>query len=142
MQNSRSLRAVLLIACAVNASFASLFSFSPALVERLYGSPLTDPLHFYFSAQHGAVFFVLAILALLALLRPQGFRLLSLVLLLQFLALFIADVVLLARGVLTFKILLPEMVYFALMSAALIRFVPLTAPKPALQVQQKKEDGI
>ncbi len=137
MQNSRSLRAVLFIACAINLSFASLFFFSPSLVERLYGIPLTDPLHYYFSLQHGALFFVLAALALLAFLRPEGFRLLSLALLLHLFALFVADVVLLARGIMPFTVLLPEMVYFVLMSGALIRFVSFTEPKLVLPVQQK-----
>ncbi|MFH1444465.1 MAG: hypothetical protein ABIG34_03685 [Candidatus Peregrinibacteria bacterium] len=137
MQNSRSLRAVLFIACAINLSFASLFFFSPSLVERLYGVPPVDPLHFYFSLQHGALFFVLAALALLAFLRPEGFRLLSLALLLHFFALFVADVVLLSRGMMPFTVLLPEMVYFVLISGALIRFVSLTEPKLVLPVQQK-----
>ncbi|ALM09593.1 MAG TPA: hypothetical protein DEB30_04850 [Candidatus Peribacter riflensis] len=133
MQNTRSLRAVLFIACAINLSFASLFFFSPSLVERLYGIPLADPLHYYFSLQHGALFFVLAALALLAFLRPEGFRLLSLALLLHFFALFVADVVLLAREMMPFTTLLPEMVYFVLMSGALIRFMSFSSSPPVPQ---------
>lgn len=142
MQHSRSLRVVLAIALVVNATWAYMFSLLPSVVERLYGIAPSDPLHFYFLAQHGAMFFVLALLALLALLRPQGFLLLSLILLLQYLAFFIADVALLARGVMTLKILLPEMAYFVLMCAALIRLAPLTSPKAAVPVPRKKEEGI
>ncbi|OIO55158.1 hypothetical protein AUJ46_01770 [Candidatus Peregrinibacteria bacterium CG1_02_54_53] len=140
MQNSRSLRAVLFIACAINLSFASLFFFSPSLVERLYGISLADPLHYYFSLQHGALFFVLAALALLAFLRPEGFRLLSLALLLHFFALFVADVVLLSRGMMPFTTLLPEMVYFVLMSGALIRFVSFS-PSPPVPPQVSAESS-
>lgn len=141
MQNSRSLRTVLFLAFVIHLSFASLFFFTPSVVEQLYRMPLVDALHFYFSLQHGAMFFVLAALALLAFLRPEGFRLLSLVLLLHLFALFIADVVLLARGTVPFTILLPEMVYFVFMSGALIRFVSLSSPKPPVSVPQNTGDA-
>jgi hypothetical protein len=124
MQNVRSLRVVLVIATAVNVSFGWMFSFTPSLVERLYGLPLMDDLHVYLSMSRGAFFFLLAGAALFAFLRPRGYRILTILLIGAYFLLFLTDVIVLARGMMEFRKLLPEMTYFILVSAALVRFYP------------------
>lgn len=125
MPHTRSLRVVLALALVLNLTWANLFAFAPALVERLYGLPLLDGLHAYLALSRAAAFLLLAVVSLLALLRPVGFRAMTIVLLLAYFCFFIVDVIVLVRGQMTFGALLPEMVAFVLLIAGLVRFVPV-----------------
>jgi len=125
MQNTRSLRTVLALAFLLNLTWANLFSFAPSMVERLYRLPLADGLTTYLAMSRGASFFVLAIISLLALLKPRSFRAMTLVLLIAYFCLFLVDVIVLARGQMGLMVLLPEMVAFVLLSGALVRFYPI-----------------
>ncbi|MDD4628840.1 MAG: hypothetical protein PHE68_05645 [Candidatus Peribacteraceae bacterium] len=125
MTNTRSLRVVLALAFLLNLTWANLFSFAPRMVERLYRLPLVDGLTTYFAMSRGAAFFVLAIISLLALLKPRSFRVMTLVLLIAYFCLFLVDVIVLARGQMSFGVLLPEMVAFVILSGALVRFYPI-----------------
>jgi len=124
MQNLRSLRVVLAVTLAVNFSWGYMFCFTPSLVGRLYGLPLTDDMHLFLSLSRGACFFFLAALSLLGLLRPRGFRVIALLLAVAYLFLFLVDVIMLSWGKMELMKLLPEMAYFLLISAALVRFYP------------------
>ncbi|MDO8468887.1 MAG: hypothetical protein Q7S29_03980 [Candidatus Peribacter sp.] len=125
MQNTRSLRVVLALAFVLNLTWANLFAFAPGLVERLYGLPLLDGLHAYLALSRAAAFLLLAVVSLLAFLRPVGFRAMTVVLLLAYFCFFLVDVIVLVRGQMTFGALLPEMVAFVLLVAGLVRFVPV-----------------
>ncbi|MEI8230942.1 MAG: hypothetical protein WCG83_07465 [Candidatus Peregrinibacteria bacterium] len=120
----RSLRTVLIIAFLVNLSWGYTFTFLPSLVERLYQIPFTDDLHLYLSMSRGAAFFVLAIVSLLAFLRPKRFGVLTIVLFLAYVCFLLMDVILLAQSRMSFSVLLPEMTYFALIGAGIVRWFP------------------
>jgi hypothetical protein len=124
VQHLRSLRVILLIAVIVNVSWGYLFSFTPSLVEVLYGLRPKDDLHIFLSMSRGAFFFLLGLVALLGFLRPRGLKSLTLVLIVAYFFLFLVDVIILARGMMHLQKLLPEMVYFILVGAALVRFYP------------------
>lgn len=140
MQNLRSLRVVLAIAFAVNVTWGYMFAFTPSLVERLYGFPLLDDLHAYLSLSRGAIFFFLAVAALLAALKPHAFRVLTLLLLIAYFLLFLVDVIVLARGRMSIGHLLPEMAYFLLIGAALVRFSPLTREEMTVQKIEEAQE--
>ncbi|MDD5751076.1 MAG: hypothetical protein PHS73_00975 [Candidatus Peribacteraceae bacterium] len=131
MTNTRSLRTVLALALVLNLTWANLFSFAPQMVERLYGLPLLDGMHAYLSLSHAAAFLILAIIALLALLKPRDFRAMALVLLIAYFCFFLVDVIVLARGQMVFMVLLPEMIAYVLLSGGLVRFYPDFPPHPA-----------
>ncbi len=124
MPHTRTLRVILAIAFILNLTWANLFAFAPSLVERLYGLPLLDGLHAYLALSRAAAFLLLAVVSLLAFLRPVGFKALTVVLIVAYFCFFLVDVVMLARGQMSFGALLPEMVAYVLLMAGLIRFVP------------------
>jgi len=126
MPDTRSLRVVLALAFILNLTWANLFAFSPSLVERLYGLPLLDDLHAYLALSRAASFLFLAVVSLLALMRPVGFRMMTLVLVVAYFCFFLVDVVVLARGQMSFGALLPEMIAYVLLMAGLVRFIPVT----------------
>jgi len=125
MPHTRTLRVILAIAFVLNLTWANLFAFAPALVERLYGLPLLDGMHAYLALSRAAAFLLLAVIALLALLRPIGFRAMTIVLLVAYFCFFLVDVITLVRGQMTFGALLPEMVAFVLLIVGLVRFIPV-----------------
>ncbi|MDD5103496.1 MAG: hypothetical protein PHX93_03790 [Candidatus Peribacteraceae bacterium] len=124
MPNTRTLRIILVLALILNLVWANMFAFAPDLVARLYGLPIFDGMHAFLSLSRAAAFLLLAIIALLALLRPVRFRAMTLVLLVAYFCFFLVDVVILARGQMTVGALLPEMIAFVLLMAGLVRFVP------------------
>jgi hypothetical protein len=128
MNTTRSLRVVLTLALVLNIAWANLFAFAPGLVARFYGLPLTDGMHAYLAWSRAAAFLVLAVTSLLALMRPVSFRVLTLVLLAAYFCFFLVDVIVLARGQMTFSALLPEMIAFVLLMAGLVRFIPGVTP--------------
>jgi len=125
MSHTRSLRVILALALILNLTWANFFAFAPGLVERLYGLPLLDGLHAYLALSRAAAFLLLAVISLLALLRPIGFRAMTIVLLVAYFCFFLVDVITLVRGQMSFGALLPEMVAFVLLIAGLVRFVPI-----------------
>lgn len=125
MKNSRSLRVILAFALILNLVWANLFAFAPDLVARLYGLPLVDGMHAYLAWSRAAAFLFLAIVSLLALMRPVGFRAMTVVLIAAYFCFFLVDVIMLARGQMGFGALLPEMVAFVLLIAGLVRFMPI-----------------
>ncbi len=138
MQNTRSLRTVLALALVLNLTWANLFAFAPQMVERLYGLPLQDGMHAYLSLSRGAAFLIFAIISLLALLKPRDFRAMTLVLLIAYFCFFLVDVIVLARGQISFLVLLPEMIAYVLLSAGLIRFYPVEIQK----ISQTKQANV
>ena len=131
MTNTRTLRAILALACVLNLTWANIFAFAPAMVARLYGAPLFDGMHAYLALSRAAAFLLLAIVALLALMRPVTFRALILVLIVAYFCFFLVDVIVLTRGQMAFRVLLPEMIAYVLLMAGLVRFVPFN-PHPPL----------
>lgn len=123
MPATRSLRVILAFAFLLNLVWANLFAFAPETVARLYGALLLDGMHAYLALSRAAAFLLLAVLALLALLRPVRFRAMTLVLGIAYFCFFLVDVIVLARGQMTFGALLPEMAAFLVLAIGLIRFV-------------------
>jgi len=140
MQNTRSLRTVLALALLLNLTWANLFSFAPGMTERLYRMPMTEGWHAYLAVSRGAAFFVLAIISLLALLRPRSFRSMTVVLLVAYFCFFLVDVIVLARGQMAFMVLLPEMIAYVFLSGALVRFYP-AEEQESLRIPEKKVTG-
>lgn len=138
MSNARTLRVVLALALVLNLAWADMFAFAPDLVARLYGLPLRDGMHAYLSMSRAAVFLLLAIVSLLALMRPVGFRAMTIVLIVAYFVFFLVDVIILARGQLTFTALLPEMIAYVLLMAGLVRSVP--GPYPSDFGKQRHRD--
>lgn|GEM_PF-1646205 len=124
MSNTRALRVVLTIALVLNLTWANMFAFAPATVARLYG-PLVDGMHAYLALSRAAAFLLLAIVALLALLRPVKYRVMTLVLLIAYFCFFLLDLIVLVRGQMAVSALLPEMIAYVLLMAGLVRFVPV-----------------
>ena len=137
MTNTRSLRTVLALAFVLNLTWANLFAFAPSMVEGLYRLPLIDGMHLYLSMSRGAAFLILSIVALLPLVLPVRFREMTLVLVIAYFCFFLVDVILLARGQMGLMVLLPEMIAFMLLSAALVRFSPLMQQKEAPKAADK-----
>ena len=144
MSNTRSLRIVLALALVLNLTWANMFAFAQDLVTRLYGLPLVDGMHAYLALSRAAAFLLLAIVSLLALLRPVGYRVMTLVLLIAYFCFFLLDLIVLVRGQMTAGALLPEMIAYVLLMAGLVRFVPFqtqsTPPRVREEPQRVQED--
>lgn len=136
MPNTRSLRVILGLALILNLTWANLFAFAPGLIERLYGLPLIDGMHAYLALSRAAAFLLLAVVSLLALLKPVGFRVMTVVLLIAYFCFFLLDVMVLVRGQMTVSALLPEMIAFVLLMAGLVRFVPFQNESAPLHGEQ------
>jgi len=97
-----------------------------------------DSMHRYFSMVGGSLLIVIAIATLMAFMRPVKYMSLIIVLILYHLARFAVDLILIAQGDTPWNILVPEMVYFLVVSGALIRFFPSKVDK-VLDEDEKEE---
>ena len=77
----------------------------------------------------GALLSVFGLGALLAFFRPVKYGSIVIMLVLMHFMIFLIDVIVLARGQMTWQSILPEMVYFLIMSTALVRWYPLRQKK-------------
>lgn len=119
------LRSVLILVSAANLYVAYLFFTSPETLSAMYGlSPATD-VQQYLTMTIGALLGVFGLGALLPFFRPLQYGTIILMLLLMHFSIFLIDVVVLSRGLMDWQILLPEMLYFLVVSTALVRWYPV-----------------
>lgn len=77
----------------------------------------------------GGMFSAFGLGALLAFFRPVKYSSVIVVLLIMHFTIFLVDVIVLARGQMPWKIIVPEMVYFLVISTALVRWYPVVRKK-------------
>ena len=135
------LRITLLIVIIANLSFAYIFLVDPERLSAIYGLQVVDPMHQYLAMTVGAFLGVFALGALLAFLLPHKYGTIIVMLLLMHFSIFLIDVTLLARGTLALRILVPELIYFLIISSALVRFYPLPwKGERDIKLEEKKEE--
>ena len=98
-----------------------------------------DAMHRFLAMVIGALLGVFALGALLAFLLPKKYGTIIVMLLLMHFSLFLIDVVNLSRGDMALRALVPEMLYFLVISAALVRFTPgrLREEAPGMEGEKK-----
>lgn len=131
------IRLVLLVVCAANMYAAYIFFMTPNMVADIFQLPPLDNVHQYLTMIIGALFSVFGLGALLAFARPRKYGSIIIMLLLMHFMIFLIDVIVLSRGQMPWKAVLPEMVYFLIVSTALVRWYPVSAPK---KVEKKEEE--
>lgn len=136
------LRLTLLVVVMANLALAYVFFFQPELLANTFQLEILDEVHQYFAMTVGSLLMVFALGALFPLVRPLKYGSIIIMLLLMNFSIFITDVVLLARGGLSFTILIPEMMYFLVVSTALVRYYPIRAKEPKLQPEVIAEEGV
>lgn len=133
-----ALRIVLAIVFLANLYFAFIFIANPESVAEIYQMEILDTVHQYLAMTVGALLGVFALGALLPFVKPLKYGSIIIMLLLMHFSIFLVDVVLLSRGALSWTILLPEMIYFLLISTALVRYYPIRL-KEIEEIEEKKE---
>jgi hypothetical protein len=123
------IRVVLAIVAAANFYAAYLFFFTPEIIAVWYQLPPIDNAHRFLTMVVGALLSVFGLGALLAFFRPVKYGSIVIMLVLMHFMIFLIDVIVLARGQMTWQSILPEMVYFLIMSTALVRWYPLRQKK-------------
>ncbi len=131
------LRLILAIVAAVNFYAAYVFFFTPEAISGLYALPVDD-LHTFFAMTIGALVSVFGLGALMAFFRPLKYGAIIIMLLLMHFTVFLIDVIVLARGQMLWQVIVPEMVYFLIVSTALVRWYP-TESQESQDRKEKKE---
>jgi large-conductance mechanosensitive channel len=134
------LRAVLLIVAAAYLYVAYLFFVTPESISALLQLPPSDNVHQFLTMNLGALFSVFGLGALLAFARPIKYATIIIMLLLSHFMMFLIDVIVLARGQMPWNAVLPEMVYFLIVSTALVRFYPLAKKPESKPTKENKKD--
>jgi hypothetical protein len=129
MKNGIMIRLVLLVVCAANFYAAYLFFMTPEIIADIFQLPPLDNVHNYLTMIIGALLSVFGLGALLAFARPRKYGTIIIMLLLMHFMIFLIDVIVLARGQMPWEAILPELVYFLIVSTALVRWYPINAPK-------------
>ncbi len=129
------IRLVLTTVAAGNLYAAYLFFFTPEIIGVWYGLPPPDNTQRYLTMVIGALLAAFGVGALVAMLRPIKYGAIIIMLLLMHFAIFLVDVIVLARGQMQFSSIAPEMVYFLVVSTALVRWYPVgrKTEKPILR---------
>lgn len=130
------LRLALLAVATVNLYVAYLFFFTPEVIGVWYTLPPIDNVHRFLTMMLGALLSVFGLGALLAFIRPVRYAAIVIMLLLMHFAVFLIDVIVIARGEMPWDALMPEIIYFLIVSTVLVRWYPLGKKK---KVEQQKE---
>lgn len=123
------LRLVLLIVAAENFFFAYRFFFTPQTIGAIYNMPVLSGTEEYLTMAIGAFLAVFGLGAILPLIKPLKYGAIILMLLIMHFLIFLVDVIVLSRSLMDWKILAPEMVYFLVVSTALVRWYPVREHK-------------
>jgi len=121
----KMLRIILVFSFVLTVYFAYVMLIDLSTFEEIYAVTQLDPMHLYLSKVGGGVLLVLAIGMGLAFLQPVKYASIVLLTIIYHFVRFVVDVVLLAQGSIAVMVLLPEMVYFVVVCAALIRYFPV-----------------
>lgn len=130
------IRLVLLTVAAANFFAAYLFFFTPEVIGDIYQLQVLDNMHRFLTMNIGALLSAFGLGALVAFFRPVKYGSIIIMLLLMHFMIFIVDVVVLARGQMRWEIIVPEMIYFLVVSTALVRWYPIREKK-----MEKQEDA-
>jgi hypothetical protein len=132
------IRIILAIVAAANFYAAYLFFFTPEIMGVWYALPPIDNTHRFLTMIVGALLSVFGLGALLALFRPVKYWSIIIMLLLMHFMIFLIDIIVLARGQMQWQSMLPEIVYFLIMSTALVRWFPVRK-KETKEIEETKE---
>lgn len=124
------LRLVLTVVAAANFYAAYLFFFTPEFIGVWYTLPPIDSTHRYLTMIVGSLLSVFGFGALIAFFRPVKYGPIIIMLLLMHFMIFVIDVVVVSRGDMPWQAIAPEMIYFLIVSTALVRWYPIREKKP------------
>ena len=133
-QSFTVLRIILIAVCAANFYAAYVFFATPEVISGMYGQPM-DHFHTFLAMVIGALMSVFAFGTILPIVKPLKYGAIIIMLLLMHFTIFLIDVVTLARGQMPWSVILPEMIYFLVVSTALVRWYPLGGK----EAEEKKE---
>lgn len=123
------IRIVLATVATANFFAAYLFFFTPEIFADIYQLQALDNAHTFLTMTVGALLSVFGLGALLAFFRPLKYGSIIIMLLLMHFMIFVIDVIVLARAQMPWKVIVPEMVYFLVVSTALVRWYPIAKKK-------------
>ena len=123
------IRIILAIVAAANFYAAYLFFMTPEIIGIWYTLPPIDNTHRFLTMIIGALLSVFGLGALLAFFRPVKYWSIIIMLLLMHFMIFLIDVIVLARGQMLWQSIVPELIYFLVMSTALVRWFPVKKKK-------------
>tara|TARA_Y100000310_G_C20697455_1_gene826685 strand:+ start:5176 stop:5619 length:444 start_codon:yes stop_codon:yes gene_type:complete len=123
------IRIILAIVAAANFYAAYLFFFTPEIIGVWYVLPPIDNTHRFLTMIIGALLSVFGLGALLAFFRPVKYWSIIIMLLLMHFMIFLIDVIVLARGQMQWQSMIPEIVYFLVISTAMVRWFPVKKKK-------------
>lgn len=135
------IRIILAIVATANFYAAYLFFFTPEIIGVWYQLPPIDNAHRFLTMIVGALLSVFGLGALLAFFRPVKYATIVIMLLLMHFMIFLIDVIVLSRGQMPWQSIIPEMVYFLIVSTALVRWYPIKKKqvKPVEVVEEVQE---
>lgn len=135
------IRIILAIVAAANFYAAYLFFMTPEILGIWYGLPPIDNTHRFLTMIIGSLLSVFGLGALLAFFRPVKYWSIIIMLLLMHFMIFLIDVIVLSRGQMPWEALLPEIVYFLIISTALVRWFPVRRKetKEAKETEETEE---
>ena len=133
------IRIILAIVAAANFFLAYLFFLTPEVIAEIYQLEILDNAHRFLTMTVGGMFAAFGLGALLAFLRPVKYGSIIIMLLIMHFTIFLVDVIVLARGQMPWKIIVPEMLYFLVISTALVRYYPVRK-KEAKEAKEAKEE--
>ncbi len=84
-----------------------------------------DNFHRFLTMTIGALISVFGLGAILPIVKPLKYGAIIIMLLLMHFTIFLIDVVTLARGQMPWNVIVPEMIYFLVVSTALVRWYPV-----------------
>lgn len=132
------IRIILAIVAAANFFLAYLFFLTPEAIAEIYQLEILDNAHRFLTMTVGGMFAAFGIGALLAFFRPVKYGAIIIMLLLMHFTIFLVDVIVLARGQMPWEIIVPEMLYFLVISTALVRYYPVRK-KEAKEAKEEEE---
>ncbi|MBT4119914.1 MAG: hypothetical protein HOG89_00770 [Candidatus Peribacter sp.] len=128
------IRILLAVVAAANFYAAYLFFMTPEIIGIWYTLPPIDNTHRFLTMIIGALLSVFGLGALLAFFRPVKYWSIIIMLLLMHFMIFLIDVIVLARGQMMWQSIVPELIYFLVMSTALVRWFPVKKKKKEPEV--------
>lgn len=145
MRTLAPLRGTLALVAIVDLLAAYALLFAPQWVMNFYVVQQLDDLHRFLAMGLGSMLLVFTVGAVLAFIHPRGHKSMIVLLILSHFFPFVVDVIVLARGQMGIRQVLPEMIYFLVVTVMLVRFFPgklkeVTQPEDQLTEQPPPEE--
>jgi len=135
------IRLILLVVATANFYAAYIFFISPEVISYIYQIPPLDNVHSFFTMVIGALLSVFGFGAVLAFFRPRKYGSIIIMLLLMHFMIFLIDVIVLSRGQMPWKSVVPEMTYFLIISTALVRWYPTEVENKEVENGKRKTEN-